>query len=307
MIGMPLLLLLPFILQNDYYMDIVIFSGIYILLAIGLNVVVGFTGLLAIGHAAFYGVGAYAMAILSMNYGVPFWLALPFSLLVTAAFSIPISAPALRLRGDYLAIVTLGFGEITNQIFTNWVSLTRGPMGIPGIPMPAFFQWDFGNPLPPLGPFFTPSNILFYYLGLAFVGIGVLASWRLEHSRLGRAWKAIREDESAAEAMGIDTFRLKLLAFVISAAYAGVAGCFFASYTTFVGPSSFTFMESVLVLCMVVLGGRGNIVGVMLGAVLLVFLPEILRGFSEYRMLLFGVALVAVMILRPQGLWGKKE
>lgn len=303
---LPLLFLLPFLLQNDYYLDVAILSEIYVILALGLNIVVGYTGLLALGTAAFYGVGAYCMGVLNLNYGIPFWLALPFAFILTGLFSIPISAPALRLRGDYLAIVTLGFGEITNQVFTNWVSLTRGPMGIPGISPPRVFGWQFGDTLPSVAGILLPTNTLFYFLGLVFVGLALLVSIRLERSRLGRAWKAIREDEAAAEAMGVDTFRLKLLAFVISAGFAGVAGCFFASYSAFVGPTSFTFMESVLILCMVVLGGRGNLTGVTLGAVLLVILPEFLRGFAEYRMLLFGVSLVVVMILRPQGLWGKR-
>jgi branched-chain amino acid transport system permease protein len=285
------LIFLPAFL-NDYYQDIMTLTGIYIVLALGLNIVVGQAGLLNLGYVAFYAIGAYTYAILSTTLGLAFWPGLLAGATVAALFAFIIGLPTLRLRGDYFAIVTLGLGEITRIILNNWDGLTGGPNGISRI----------GRPV--LAGYSLHSTLDFYYVILVIVVITVFAMKRLMTSRIGRAWIAIREDEVAAEAMGINTFRLKLLAFVVGSALAGLTGVFFAAKMAFVSPESFTFSESVLILCMVVLGGMGSIPGIVLGALLLITLPEIFRDFQDYRMLAFGIALVAMMVFRPQGLLG---
>jgi branched-chain amino acid transport system permease protein len=286
-----ILFLLPVFL-NDYYRDIMTLTGLYIVLALGLNIIVGQTGLLNLGYAAFYAIGAYTYAILSTLYGLSFWPGLVAGALCAAGFAALLGLPILRLRGDYFAIVTLGLGEITRIILNNWNSVTNGPNGISNISRPVVTGYTL------------QTTLDFYYLILVIVIISVFAMHRLMVSRIGRAWIAIREDEIAAEAMGINTLRLKLLAFVLGSAWAGLAGVFFAAKMAFVSPESFTFFESVLILCMVVLGGMGSIPGIILGALLLITLPEIFRDFQDYRMLAFGVALVLMMVFRPQGLLG---
>ncbi len=286
------LLLLPLFL-NDYYRDIMTLTCMYVVLALGLNIVVGQAGLLNLGYVAFYAIGAYTYAILSTVYGLSFWPGLIAGALVASAFAVLLGLPTLRLRGDYFAIVTLGLGEITRIILTNWDSVTNGPNGIARI----------GRPV--LAGYTLRTTLDFYYLILFIAIVTAFAMHRLMDSRIGRAWIAIREDETAAEAMGINTFRLKLLAFVLGSAWAGLVGVFFAAKMAFVSPESFTFFESVLILCMVVLGGMGSIPGIILGAILLIALPEIFREFQDYRMLAFGVALVLMMIFKPQGLLGK--
>lgn len=282
-------LLLPLVV-NDYYRDIMTLTCMYIVLALGLNVVVGQAGLLNLGYVAFYAVGAYTYAILSTVVGLSFWPGLVIGAASAALYAVLVGMPTLRLRGDYFAIVTLGLGEITRIVLNNWDSLTGGPNGISRI----------GRPV--LAGYVLNRTIDFYYLILAIAVMTVFAMKRLMASRIGRAWIAIREDEIAAEAMGINTFRLKLLAFVIGSAWAGLTGVFFAAKMAFVSPESFTFFDSVLILCMVVLGGMGSIPGIILGALLLITLPEVFRDFQDYRMLAFGVALVAMMVFRPQGL-----
>jgi len=286
-----ILILLPFSL-NRYSIDIAIIAGIYIVLALGLNIVVGLAGLLALGYIAFYAVGAYAFALLSTHYHVSFWTALPIGGLLAAIFGLLLGAPTLRLRGDYLAIVTLGFGEITRIILNNWDTLTGGPNGVMDIGRPEIFGYRFNTPA------------AFYYLILIMAVITAIVVKRLNESRIGRAWVAIREDEVAAEAMGIDTTKMKLLAFSLGAAIAGVAGVFYAAKMSFVSPESFTFLESIIILCMVVIGGIGSIPGVILGAVVLIVLPETLRELQDYRMLVFGASMVIMIIFRPQGLLG---
>jgi branched-chain amino acid transport system permease protein len=286
-----ILLILPLML-NDYYRDILTLTGMYIVLALGLNIIVGQTGLLNLGYVAFYAIGAYAYAILSTQFGLSFWPGLFIGALTAGAAATLIGFVTLRLRGDYFAIVTLGLGEITRIVLNNWASLTGGPNGISKI----------GRPV--IGGHVLSSTLDFYYLIVLIVAVTIAAVYRLMFSRIGRAWIAIREDEVAAEAMGINTFRLKLLAFVIGSAWAGLAGVFFAAKMAFVSPESFTFFESVMILCMVVLGGMGSIPGIILGAFLLITLPEVFREFQDYRMLAFGVALVLMMIFRPQGLLG---
>lgn len=285
------LAILPLFL-NNYYIDVLTLAGLYAVLALGLNISVGLAGLLDLGYIAFYAIGAYAYALLSTRFGVSFWLALPLGGLLASAVGFILGIITLRLRGDYLAIVTLGFIQIVHLILNNWDSLTGGPNGILGIARPSIASFKFSQP------------IHFYYLILAIAVLTAITISRLNNSRTGRAWIAMREDEIAAEAMGIDTTKMKCLAFSMGAFWAGVAGVFFAGKFAFVSPESFTFFESVFVLAMVVLGGMGSIPGAIISAIILIILPEVLRGFASYRMLIFGAALVAMMVFRPQGLIG---
>ena len=291
---LPVLFILPF-LAGDYFIDVAILAGIYIILALGLNVVVGFAGLLNLGFVAFYAIGAYTYALLNTKFGFGFWSALPFSVGLTSAAGFLLAIPALRLRGDYLAIVTLGFGEIVRLVLNNWDSVTRGPNGISGISRPLILSFSPGSLIP------------YYYLVLFFVLLTVFITKRVYSSKIGRAWIALREDEIAASTMGINTTLYKLYAFAFGAFWAGLAGAVFAGKMQFVSPESFTFMESVLILCMVILGGLGSIAGVILGAFVLVLLPEMLREVQLYRMLALGTGLVLLMIFRPQGLLGGKS
>jgi branched-chain amino acid transport system permease protein len=285
------LAILPFFL-NDYYRDIMTLTCIYVVLALGLNLIVGQAGLLNLGYVAFYAIGAYTYALLSTKFGLSFWPGLAVGAAMAAVFAVVLGSPTLRLRGDYFAIVTLGLGEITRIILNNWDSMTGGPNGISQV----------GRPV--LAGYVLHTTFDFYYLILLITVGTVFAMKRIMVSRIGRAWIAIREDEIAAEAMGINTFRLKLLAFVLGSAWAGLTGVFFAAKMAFVSPESFTFFESVMILCMVVLGGMGSIPGIILGALLLITLPEVFRDFQDYRMLAFGAALVFMMVFRPQGLLG---
>lgn len=283
------LLSFPFFVR-DYLLDIAILSGIYAILAIGLNVIVGFTGLLNLGFAAFYAIGAYTYALFNVKLGLGFWQSLPFSIGLTALSGFILAVPALRLKGDYLAIVTLGFGEIIHLVINNWDSLTNGPNGISGIDVPYVFGMSMGG-----------LN-KFYYITLFAVMFAYIVVKRIRLSRIGRAWIAIREDEIGASTTGINTTRFKLYAFAFGSLWAGLAGALFAAKMQFVSPESFTFVESVLILSMVILGGLGNIKGVIIGAVIMVILPELLREVQSYRMLVLGIGLIAMMVFRPQGL-----
>ena len=265
----------------------------YVMLGLGLNIVVGLAGLLDLGYVGFYAVGAYSYALLSHYYGLSFWMCLPIAGLMAAFFGFILGFPVLRLRGDYLAIVTLGFGEIIRLVLENWSEFSRGPSGIANIPRPGLFGLDLT---------LDQAIVYLYFLTLAMVLFTVFVVNRLQHSRIGRAWIALREDEIACQAMGIDKTRTKLAAFALGATWAGMAGVFFAAKTTFVNPASFTFLESAIILCIVVLGGMGSIVGVIVAALILILLPEYLRAFADYRMLVFGAVLVAMMVFRPQGL-----
>ncbi len=290
------LLLSGFILSvpffaKDYFIDVLILAGIYVILAQGLNVVVGFAGLLNLGFVAFYAIGAYSYALLNTKMGLGFWSALPLSVVLASFSGFLLAVPALRLKGDYLAIVTLGFGEIVRLVLNNWDSVTKGPNGIGGVEPP----YLFGTPLGRLS--------YYYYFILAFVALTVFMVRRVYRSRTGRAWVAIREDEIASSSIGINTTAYKLYAFAFGAFWAGAAGALFAAKMQFVSPESFTFMESVLILSMVILGGQGSIPGVILGAIILVILPEMLREIQLYRMLALGSGLVLLMIFRPQGLF----
>lgn len=288
------LVILPFFL-NNYYIDVLTLAGLYAILALGLNISVGLAGLLDLGYIAFYAIGAYVYALLSTKLGISFWLAMPIGGLIASGAGFVLGIVTLRLRGDYLAIVTLGFIQIVHLVLNNWNGLTGGPNGILGIARPSIGQFEFSQP------------IHFYYLILVIVVLTAIIITRLNNSRVGRTWVAMREDEIAAAVMGIDTMKMKCLAFSLGAFWAGIAGVFFAGKFAFVSPESFTFFESIFVLAMVVLGGMGSIPGVILGAIILITLPEVLREFANYRMLIFGAALVVMMIFRPQGIIGSQR
>ncbi|HWE62190.1 MAG TPA: branched-chain amino acid ABC transporter permease [Chloroflexota bacterium] len=279
---------------NNYWITLLTSICVYAVLGLGLNIVVGYAGLLDLGYAAFFAIGAYATAYMMTTYGFSFWIMLPIGAALAALFGVIIGAPTLRLRSDYLAIVTLGFGEITRISATN-LDITGGPNGLYGVPQPVLFGFTFQIPLH------------YYYLILALLLVTLFCVARLANSRIGRAWAYIREDEVAASAMGINTTRMKLLAYALGAVWAGIAGAFLAVQLTAVSPDSFTFNQSVQILIVVVLGGLGSIPGVILGAVVVVTVPEVLRGFSEWRLLLFALALIALMIFRPQGLWPSRQ
>ena len=303
------LFLFPFVLfplldKNTYHIDLLTGVGIYVLLAMGLNVAVGFTGLLNLGYAAFFALGAYTYALLNLHLGCPFWIGLPAAGMVSMIFGVVIGLPSIRVRGDYLAITTLGFGEIVRISFNNLDAWTGGPNGILGIDrpqlwLPAFeggFHWKLWS--------FSVNPTPYFYLVLALVAVTATLLFRMSDSKMGRALVAIREDELAASCMGIPTLKIKLVAFGVSSFIAGIAGAVFASKQTIVTPDSFDFVLSVLILAMVVLGGMGNIWGSALGALVLGTLPELLRGFAAYRMLLFGLLMILMMIFRPQGILG---
>jgi branched-chain amino acid transport system permease protein len=312
---------------------------LYVLLALGLNIVVGYAGLLDLGYVAFYAVGAYMFALLasphlSENFEAfqaafpnglhsPLWIVIPAAAGIAAFFGVMLGAPTLKLRGDYLAIVTLGFGEIIRVFLNNLehpLNVTNGPRGIGQIDSFRFFGVDLGKSWEVFG-FTLPSVTLYYYLFLALVVVSVVICYRLEQSRIGRAWMAIREDEIAAKAMGINTRNLKLLAFAMGATFGGVAGSMFASFQGFVSPESFSLQESIMIVAMVVLGGIGHIPGVILGALLLSALPEVLRyvagplqqmtdgrlDASILRQLLVALAMISIMLMRPRGLWPSPE
>lgn len=286
------MLLMPHI-TSAYQVNIMTTALIYVILGLGLNIVVGFAGQLVLGYAAFYAVGAYTFGLLHQNFGVGFWTALPLGAAVAGFFGILVSLPVIRLRGDYLAIVTLGFGEITRLVLENWIEVTNGPGGISNIPRPELFNFSLSD---------SGTSIYVYYVTLAFMLVAFISLLRLKNSRMGRSWIAVSEDETAAQVMGVNTTWAKLSAFALSAVWAGIAGVLFATKTRFINPDSFTFMDSALFLCIVVLGGMGSVYGMLVGAFAIALLPEYLRAFSEYRMLMFGAAMVLMMIFRPQGL-----
>ncbi len=288
-----LLLVMPFFM-NNYALDIAGLIWLYAILAVGLNITVGYVGILDLGYAAFYGVGAYTYAILSTQAGVTFWVGLPLGACMAAVLGLLLGIITLRLRGDYTAIVTLGLVQITYLVLNSWDSVTNGPNGILQIAPPSIAGFAL----------YQPAH--FYYLGLALLGMTLLVVYRLASTHIGRGWVAIREDELAAESVGIHSTQLKILAFVLGAGVAGMAGVFFAARYSFISPESFNFAESIRILSMVVIGGMGSLPGVILGACLMTLLPEMLREFEHYRTLIFGAALVLVMVFRPQGLLGRR-
>ena len=324
------LVLLPLLVQAGLgrgWVRIIDMALLYSMLALGLNIVVGYAGLLDLGYIAFYAVGAYVYALLdSPQFGLhwPVWAVLPLGAACAGLFGLLLGTPTLRLRGDYLAIVTLGFGEIIRIFLNNLntpVNITNGPQGISVIDPIQFGTLSLAAPHT-VGSIELSSPQQYYYLFLLVFLVIVFIAIRLQHSRIGRAWAAIREDELAAAASGIPVRNLKLLAFSMGATFGGLAGGLFAGFQGFVSPESFNLMESVMILCMIVLGGMGNVVGVILGAVLLTVLPEALRMLGDWqlnhlghivvnpddvRMLLFGVALIGMMLFRPAGLWPNRR
>ena len=293
---------LPFITATPYMISILTSAMIYIVLAMGLNVVVGYAGLLDLGYIAFMAVGAYTSGILTTQFGLSMLETIPLVIVACIVAGIIIGGPTLRLRSDYLAIVTLGFGEII-RITANNLQITGGPSGIHGIPTWSFFGWSFADGLEIGGIQFT-SKILFYYFVLfAGIGIAVIAVSRLGKGKLGRAWKSVRDDEDVSEAMGINGYKTKLAAYIIGAVWGGFAGTLMASHLSAISPNSFEFLYSALVLMAVVLGGMGSTPGVIIGALFVSLAPELLRDFAEWRFLLFGVLLVVAMIFRPKGIW----
>ena len=335
------LLATPLVAQyfGNAWVRIIDVALLYVLLALGLNIVVGYAGLLDLGYVAFYAVGAYMFALLASGHlsetfagiqamfptGVhmPFWVVIPLGAALAGLFGVVLGAPTLKLRGDYLAIVTLGFGEIIRVFLNNLdapVNITNGPKGIAGIDSINLFGLDLGRPFDVFG-FELASVTMYYYFFLALVIFSVMICYRLERSRTGRAWMAIREDEVAAKAMGINTRNLKLLAFGMGATFGGVAGVMFAAFQGFVSPESFALHESIMIVAMVVLGGIGHIPGVIIGALLLAALPEVLRYVAGdlqqmtdgrldaaiLRQLLIALAMIAIMLSRPRGLWPSPE
>ena len=282
----------PFVVST-YQTNIMITALMYVVLGLVLNIVVGMAGLLDLGFVAFYAVGAYSYALLNHHFGLGFWEVLPIGGGLAAIAGILLGFPVLRLRGDYLAIVTLGFGEIIRLVLENWGEFSKGPSGISNIDRPGLFGMELS---------LEGSIIYLYFIMIAFLILTIFVVNRLQDSRLGRAWIALREDEIACQAMGIDKQKTKLAAFALGAFWAGFMGVIFAAKTTFINPASFTFLESAIILSIVVLGGMGSIVGVIIGALVLILLPEYLRALSEYRMVAFAAILVMMMVFRPQGL-----
>jgi len=292
---LALALLLPLPL-GDYYRTVAWRTGLYAILGLSLTVIVGYAGLYQLGHAAFYAIGAYTSAILNLRLGIPLLLTLPASVCVSGLCGYVITRPILRLRGDYLMIVTIAFGEVVRLALVNNIfGLTGGANGLSGIARPS------------LGGFEIRAPIHHYYLMLFFLVLTLAGIHRLQHSRLGRAWMCVREDEEAAEAMGIDTTRVKLLAFVIGSAWAGLAGGLYAGKLTVVAPDIAKFMESVVLFCIVVLGGTGSLPGVFVGTLGMVTLPELFRPLRAWRDAWVGVAMVVMMIARPEGLWPSRK
>jgi branched-chain amino acid transport system permease protein len=314
-IALALLPLMPF--ADRRMVDLATLVLIYVMLGWGLNIVVGLAGLLDLGYVAFYAVGAYSYTLLAMHFGLGFWTSLPLAGAFAAMFGILLGFPVLRLRGDYLAIVTLGFGEMIRIVLINWGSFTGGSEGISSIPSPTLFGLVFSaNPAAGEVAFHQALGISYaglhkliflYYIILALALVTHLISMRLRRLPVGRAWEALREDEIASRALGLNPVIVKLSAFGLGAMLAGFAGAFFATRQGFINPSSFTFIESAIILAIVVLGGMGSQIGVICAAMVLILLPELARDFAEFRMLLFGGAMVAIMVWRPRGLLAHRE
>lgn len=288
-------LVFPFV-TSSYWVDVGFFYGMYVLLGLSLNIILGEAGLFNLGHAAFWAVGAYTTAILNTRLGIPILPLLPVSAVAAALFAWLVARPVIHLRGDYLCIVTIAIGEIVRVVFNNNPGgITGGPNGVFGIARPSFFGIILGSPRE------------LYFLVWTIVALSIFALTRLQRSRVGLGWNCIREDELAAEVVGINVRKLKLLTFVLGAGLAGVAGNLYAARMTIVSPESFTFMQSALIFCIVLLGGMGSIPGTLLGAAVVAVLPEVFRPFALYRMLVFGLALVAMMYFRPGGLWPRRR
>lgn len=289
---MAVVLSIPFVVTNLYYLHLLNLIGIYSLVVIGLNILSGYTGQVSMGQAGFFAVGTYTSALLMMKLHMPFWLATIMAAIMAAICGIIIAIPALRLTGPYLVMATVGFGEIIRLVLVNWVSVTKGAAGLTGIPAPSFFG------------FTVISETNFFYLIYAVVALGILIAVRISKSKIGRTFMAIREDELAAESMGIPTNIYKVAAFAIGAAYAGIAGSIFGSFSGVASPDGFTFDDSVGFLCMSVIGGNRSIYGAVIGSVTLTLLSELLRFMQSYRLIVYGAILLLTAIFMPQGLSG---
>lgn len=276
----------PMLGFSQYVYRVCVISVLYAILAMSLNLIAGVAGQISLGHIAFYGIGAYTSALLCVNFGISVWLGILAAFVVTMLFGLFIAIPTLKLSGGYLAILTMSFAEIIRLILLNWTDVTRGPMGILNIPKPSIFGFEID------------SSVSFLYLVLVVALIVYIALHNIIRSKFGRNLKALRDDEISSESMGIDVYRHKVIAFVISSGIAGIAGALYASYMEFIDPTSFVSDESTVILSMVVLGGMGNMNGSIIAAVLLTVLPEALRSFSDYRMLVYGVVLVVMMLLK---------
>lgn len=290
--GLAFLAVFPLLTDSSYLLHVGILICIYSVLSLSLNLVTGYAGQLVLGHAAFYGIGAYVGALLMLNFNINFFLAMLLSALVTGLFGLLLGLPTLRLDGDYLAIVTLGFGEIVRLVFVNWVDVTNGSLGLRAIPHISVFDITF------------KQKIQYYYLILIFLILVVVFTRRLIHSGIGMCMQTVKADEIASESIGIRPFKYKLMAFILSAALAGSVGCFYASYVSCIAPTTFSYNTSVTILAMAVLGGLGSIPGSIIGATVLQLIPELLRFLAKYRMLIYGLVMVVMMIFRPEGFWG---
>lgn len=286
------LLILPILIPNPYWLHLAIMSAVYMMLASSVDIVYGYAGQLNLGQAAFYAIGAYTTALLMLRLGISYWIAMPLAGITSAIFGILLGVPTLRLRGLYLGIATLGFSEVVRLLLLTWDGLTRGPMGLPGIPSPQ------------IGSLVFETKTHYYYLILALLLITIFSVRRLINSRVGKAWMAIREHEIAASAMGIDTAFYKVTAFTLGAFFAGIAGSFFAVYISFISPDAFKMMESYLIFAMPAIGGMGTTIGPLIGALLLFLLPEFTRSFAEFRMLWVGGLLAIMMMIEPDGITG---
>jgi branched-chain amino acid transport system permease protein len=302
-----------FFFENRYILDVAILVMTYVMLGWGLNIVVGLAGLLDLGYVAFYAVGAYSFALLATNFGWTFWVCLPLAGILAAFWGILLGFPVLRLRGDYLAIVTLAFGEIIRLVILNWQEFTGGPNGLSGIPRPSFFGLPFtandDGFAAYFGLEFHPSHrvVFLFYVILGLALLTNFVTLRLRRLPIGRAWEAMREDEIACRSLGINTTNTKLTAFALGAMFGGIAGAFFATRQGFISPESFTFMESAMIVAIVVLGGMGSQLGVALAALIMVGGFEVFREFEQYRMLIFGLAMVGIMVWRPRGLISTRD
>lgn len=299
-------LLFPIVDRNAFHVEIAATCLIFVLLALGLNVIVGYVGLLNLGYAAFFAVGAYTYGLLNLHAHFSFWTGLPIAMIVCALVGVLLAFPAVRLRGDYLAIVSLGFGEIVRITLNNLDTLTGGPNGLLGLDHPkitypgmAQGQWSWKT------YDFSVASTPYFYLALVMAAGLIYGIHKLHRSRIGRTWVAVREDELAAASVGVNVNKTKLLACGLGAAVAGAAGCLFAAKQGSISPDSFDFIVSVMIVAMVVLGGVGSTAGAVLGAIVLTVMPELLRGFATYRMLLFGLAMILITLFRPQGLLGE--
>ncbi len=289
---LAIVLLLPLFISNLYYLHIINLAGIYTLITLGLNLLSGYTGQVSMGQAAYFAIGTYVSALLMIHFQISFWLAVPAAILAAGVFGALIGIPAMKLSGPYLVLATVGFGEITRLVILNWTAVTKGAAGLTAIPLPTFLSIKI------------TSEQDFYYLIIAIVFVGTYIAYRLAHSKIGRTFSAIREDELAAEAMGVPVNMYKIAAFVISAMYAGMAGSLFGVFAGVASPDNFTFDDSVAFLCMSVVGGNRSIAGAIIGTFLLTVLSEALRTFQAYRLVIYGGILIFTVIYMPQGIYG---